>query len=301
MQELFDEPNPYFFPKYTKAHKEQFKEKLVAIFESIEGTEVDASKKDEIKDLVYEYEMHKRSQSLQEVFDIVKEHFTTGDEYSQDRSLLMCAVYETLMDKVMQPKPLIEETMFFPSKESQNRLAKILTKAKKTLEICVFAFTNDVLCQAIRNRHQAGVEVRIITDDECSKFFGADIWNLVIEGVQCTMDSNKRFHMHNKFAIIDDLVLATGSFNWTSQAVTGNQENLCVIDNEKFVKDYKEEFEKLWEKFKENKVTPELAKEVLSQQDDEKKRRTAKGLETRKRNKAAKDKAKKDVSEGEDE
>lgn len=77
------------------------------------------------------------------------------------------------------------------------------------------------------------------------------------------MDDHKRFHMHNKFVIIDDLVLATGSFNWTSQAVTGNQENLCVIDNEVFVKDYKAEFEKLWKNFAKNKITEEMAKATL--------------------------------------
>jgi cardiolipin hydrolase len=40
------------------------------------------------------------------------------------------------------------------------------------------------------------------------------------------MDNNFRLHMHHKFAIIDKIVLLTGSFNWTAQAVNGNQENL---------------------------------------------------------------------------
>ena len=68
--------------------------------------------------------------------------------------------------------------------------------------------------------------MRIITDDECSKFAGADIWELASVGIECTMDNNFRLHMHHKFAIIDKIVLLTGSFNWTAQAVNGNQENL---------------------------------------------------------------------------
>lgn len=71
----------------------------------------------------------------------------------------------------------------------------------------------------------------IITDDVCSGFSGADIYRLGALGVPCTMDKNKRLHMHHKFAILDEKILVTGSFNWSSQAVTGNQENLIVIHN----------------------------------------------------------------------
>jgi len=32
--------------------------------------------------------------------------------------------------------------------------------------------------------------------------------------------------MHNKFAVIDETVVLTGSFNWTTPAVDSNQENV---------------------------------------------------------------------------
>jgi phosphatidylserine/phosphatidylglycerophosphate/cardiolipin synthase-like enzyme len=64
--------------------------------------------------------------------------------------------------------------------------------------------------------------VRIITDDECSKFWGAEVFVLGTKGIPISMDNNARFHMHNKFVVIDDQVLITGSFNWTCQAVTSN-------------------------------------------------------------------------------
>lgn len=107
-----------------------------------------------------------------------------------------------------------------------------MKKAKKTLDIAIFALTNDILkkviflIKAILYAHSQGCKVRLISDDECSKFKGADIYELAANGIECTMDDNKRFHMHNKFALIDSIILVTGSFNWTSQAVTGNQENL---------------------------------------------------------------------------
>ncbi len=52
--------------------------------------------------------------------------------------------------------------------------------------------------------------------------------------------------MHNKFAIIDGKYLVNGSFNWTTQAVNYNQENILIVENKSLVNDYQKEFDKLW-------------------------------------------------------
>mmetsp|Transcript_2781 Transcript_2781/g.2610 ORF Transcript_2781/g.2610 Transcript_2781/m.2610 type:complete len:106 (+) Transcript_2781:601-918(+) len=105
--------------------------------------------------------------------------------------------------------------MFFPSRKNQTRLTNILKKAKHSVDVCIFALTNDSLRDALIYLFERGVSIRIITDDVCSSFTGADIFELGELGIPCTMDDNKRVHMHNKFAIIDSLILVTGSFNWT--------------------------------------------------------------------------------------
>ena len=46
--------------------------------------------------------------------------------------------------------------------------------AKKTVDLCIFSFTNDILATEIINAHKRGVKVRIITDDENLKGIGAD-------------------------------------------------------------------------------------------------------------------------------
>jgi len=35
--------------------------------------------------------------------------------------------------------------------------------------------------------------------------------------------------MHNKYAIIDDEYVITGSFNWTDHAIKNNYENLIIL------------------------------------------------------------------------
>jgi len=55
--------------------------------------------------------------------------------------------------------------------------------------------------------------------------------------------------MHHKFVVIDGRVLLTGSFNWTRQAISGNQENLLALTNKRIVSLYRQEFDKLWKNF----------------------------------------------------
>ena len=95
---------------------------------------------------------------------------------------------------------------------------------------------------------------RLISDDECAKNKGSDIYNLSAQGVETRTDSNIQSHMHNKYAVIDNKILVTGSFNWTWQAVKSNQENLIIVEKEDLVKKYKDSFEKLWAQFQNNKV-----------------------------------------------
>lgn len=64
---------------------------------------------------------------------------------------------------------------------------------------------------------------------------------------------NSSFYMHHKFVIIDNTRLLNGSFNWTRQAVTGNQENLLVTSDSQLVCLYKERFAKLWRQYKTKK------------------------------------------------
>ena len=52
--------------------------------------------------------------------------------------------------------------------------------------------------------------------------------------------------MHHKFVIIDDRLVALGSFNWTSQAVTCNNESLVVTNDSQIVAPFSKEFDKLW-------------------------------------------------------
>jgi len=101
-------------------------------------------------------------------------------------------------------KPVIHRSMFFPCRQNEKELAYVLRRATKKMDISVFAFTNDELREALLYAHHKGVKIRIIGDDECAKFNGAEIFRLCLEGIEATTDDNFRAHMHNKYVLIDD-------------------------------------------------------------------------------------------------
>ena len=129
-----------------------------------------------------------------------------------------------------------------------------LSRAQRSLKICVFNFTNNDLAAAVLDRHKKNVSVKIITDDECMDNKGSDIRYLADNGISVRTDSEKAYHMHNKFVVVDDQYLITGSFNWTVQAGINNQENLLVVDHPYYIEKYNAEFEKLWTQFAGNVV-----------------------------------------------
>jgi len=161
---------------------------------------------------------------------------------------------DTAEKELYDPKPRYMDAFFFPNKANVTKLANYISRAKKTLEICVFNITNDDLANAVIARHRAGVKVRVISDDETMNNKGNDCQKLADAGIPLEVDPEPAYHMHNKFAVVDNVFVITGSFNWTFQAGSHNQENICVIDHPYYIEKYIGEFNKLWAGFSHQKV-----------------------------------------------
>ena len=130
------------------------------------------------------------------------------------------------------------------------RLLDVLNSATKTLDVCVFTITCDEIADAIIAASQTrGVDVRVIGDDEQALSKGGDMGRIAESGIACRTDAAKT-HMHHKFAIVDGTTLVNGSFNWTRQAVLGNQENVVVTKGDPaLVSAFAEEYERMWNQF----------------------------------------------------
>jgi cardiolipin hydrolase len=55
------------------------------------------------------------------------------------------------------------------------------------------------------------------------------------------------------FCTVDSTLLINGSFNWTSSAVMGNNENVVVTNNPDIVDKFVAEFDRLWQQDNNNR------------------------------------------------
>ena len=175
-----------------------------------------------------------------------------------------------ILDTYYIPKPSIFEVHFFPNPFNELYVLKMLSTCKVKLDIAIFTMTNQSIADTIADLFKRGVKVRIIADCECCKMGTSNIYQLAAIGIPTKTDDSVRYFMHHKFCVIDESVVVTGSFNWTTQAVKNNQENVLFLENKKLAMKYAEEFQRLWEDF-ETVVTRENANRIIKEREDMKK------------------------------
>uniref|UniRef100_A0A6J0SL54 Mitochondrial cardiolipin hydrolase n=1 Tax=Pogona vitticeps TaxID=103695 RepID=A0A6J0SL54_9SAUR len=128
------------------------------------------------------------------------------------------------------------------------RFLACLLLARRSLDLCLFAFSNPHLSRAVLLLHRRGVRVRVVTDSDYMALAGSQIGLLRRSGIQVRHDQELGY-MHHKFAIIDKKMLITGSLNWTTQAIHSNREHVLIVEDKDLVNNFLEEFEKIWEDY----------------------------------------------------
>lgn len=121
-----------------------------------------------------------------------------------------------------------------------------LQNARKSIDICVFAISNEPISNAIINAYTRGVPIRIIISN-CVLSTSKEVDHFKSIGIKIKYqkDSQKSF-MHNKYTIVDSTKLIQGSMNWTRHATFENWENVIITDIQSLVKAYANNFEKIW-------------------------------------------------------
>ncbi|MFK7928554.1 MAG: phospholipase D-like domain-containing protein [Myxococcota bacterium] len=135
---------------------------------------------------------------------------------------------------------------FGPGDPMVETLQSLVENTRRSLDIAVFTLTDDRLSDAVRDAHKRGVAVRVLSDDDKAYDRGSDVLRLRDSGLNVHFDKSP-YHFHHKFAVIDDRILVTGSYNWTRGAAKHNAENFLVTEDPGQVADFARAFDKMWD------------------------------------------------------
>lgn len=130
---------------------------------------------------------------------------------------------------------------------SMLKFLEYLADARIRVDLCIYLLTEPILARILTDLHDRNVKIRIITDGSWDQQTRRPTDRLRDKGI------NIKYYrkgtgalMHHKFLIIDDGILLTGSFNWTSKAVVSNHEAVLVTSVESVVKSFANKFNEMW-------------------------------------------------------
>ncbi len=128
-------------------------------------------------------------------------------------------------------------------------LASAIDAAQRSLDIAAFELNSQPIYEAILAAHQRGLAVRIVTDDRhgLDDDSNTELRDLQAAGVPIVADSRSGL-MHNKFAIVDERAVWTGSMNYTRNGAFRNNNNVLVLQSAQAVAAYQTEFDEMFER-----------------------------------------------------
>jgi phosphatidylserine/phosphatidylglycerophosphate/cardiolipin synthase-like enzyme len=152
-------------------------------------------------------------------------------------------------------------------------VADAIRQATQTIDIAAFELNAQPIADALLDRHQNGVQVRVVTDDDhgldislYEEYLAAededeqlDILDEMEEEPEDTLldelydagipivDDDRSALMHNKFIIIDGAEVWMGSMNLTVNGSYRNNNNFVRVRSRRIVENYQAEFNEMFE------------------------------------------------------
>ena len=123
-------------------------------------------------------------------------------------------------------------------------LATVIGQAKSSVDVAAYDFDLERVADALIAAHGRGVKVRFVTDSD-----NADenaVQDLRHAGIPVVEDERDSGLMHDKFIVIDQVWIWTGSWNLTSNGTYRNNNNAVMIASPALAENYTAEFEEMF-------------------------------------------------------
>jgi phosphatidylserine/phosphatidylglycerophosphate/cardiolipin synthase-like enzyme len=137
------------------------------------------------------------------------------------------------------------DVYFSPDDGVQAALIPMLESAKESILFLAYSFTSNQLGDIVRGKAQAGLTIAGVMDDEQIRSNqGTEFDPFRQAGLDVRMDGIEGL-MHHKVFIIDQKIVAFGSYNFSQSAEARNDENLIIVYNPVIAHQFVLEFERV--------------------------------------------------------
>jgi phosphatidylserine/phosphatidylglycerophosphate/cardiolipin synthase-like enzyme len=195
-------------------------------------------------------------------------NYTDGDTYHLNNNMIVIQSKELAANYSAEFAKMFEKKQFGPTKDktipnptvtisgtriqncfaSEGKCASQIVTAiqgsKQSIRFMAYSFTSDPIEQAMADRQKAGVTISGVFETTGSQTTYSAYGKLKKLGDDVYTDGNP-WLMHHKVIIIDDHIVIFGSFNFSDNADTQNDENLLIIDNPQIAQAFKAEFDRV--------------------------------------------------------
>ena len=163
--------------------------------------------------------------------------------------LLSLLLFSFVFAESPTPSP---EVGFSPRGTAVKLVLAVIGEAKSSILVACYEFTDRDIAEALEAAAHRGVKVQIVADAKAARAKYSQVPIVSAAGIPVQLATRYAI-MHNKFMVIDGTTVETGSFNYTTAAITSNAENVLVLRNAPDIaKLYTEEWGKLWEEAEQN-------------------------------------------------
>jgi phosphatidylserine/phosphatidylglycerophosphate/cardiolipin synthase-like enzyme len=135
-------------------------------------------------------------------------------------------------------------------------LAKAIDSARLTVDVAIYSLSLNDIRDALIHAHNRGVRVRMVMESD--NLDRTDPQKLKDAGIPILGDRREGL-MHDKFVVIDNSEVWTGSMNFTDSGAYTDNNNLMRIRSVEMAENYSEEFEEM---FIDDKFGPDIVAET---------------------------------------
>lgn len=139
------------------------------------------------------------------------------------------------------------DVVFSPDSDIQELLIDNISRSDSRIDLAVSNLISGDLIQALTDARARGVNIRMVVDYQNTRSRPSRVGLLKEEGFKIkALKGGAGGRMNNNFAIFDDKLLITGTYDWTNKAPKYSHENVVILDDPDVIDSYRAEFERLY-------------------------------------------------------